>query len=162
MKTFFSQIVICTFCSVMFFSTAMAETVAKGLKLAPLKEVPMAQKYEVKLAKLKLVKAALLHRVDEGVFQLKLGQSIDLTDRKVLFTFRGFFRDNEQSRKDKHIYVYINGDSKHIHQGDRIDLKKHKKTHKYFEGNEECFIDYVDLIAPKGAPAVGTFRLHCE
>lgn len=110
-----------------------------------------------KQAVLHEVKAAELYRVEEGVFQLKNGQSMDLTDRKVLFTFR-----EVMPKRNDRISVSVNGAREVLKLGDRVDLKKLRGTAKYFEGNEECFVDFFKLLVPKGAAAIASFRLYCE
>ena len=132
--------------------------VSKG-QAAPSKEAAKLQ--PVKNAILHKVKNALLHRVDSGVFQVQMGKSMDLTENKVLLTFRRF-NNTTRAQRDKNIIIYLNGDAESVLPGDRIDLLKHKDTKTALEGYALCFLDYVSLITPKGVPATATFRLHCE
>lgn len=147
----------CTVFVALSFHSGFATT-----SLAQKQVVPLAKLIPIQKGPYALVKKAEFFRVEQGVFELKQGQSIDLTDRKVLFTFRDFYGMGERFRKEKNISVYVSGKSYGIRPGDRIDFKDQRHLSKYFEGNEQCFLDYVSLIAPKGASAVGTFRLHCE
>ncbi len=133
-------------------TSASAVTVAKQDKatLIPLKN-----------AMLHKVAEALLHRVEEGVFQVQAGKSMDMTERKILLTFRGLY-GHKRNKEEKKILITINGDTEIVMPGKRIDLLKHKVASKSLEGYSECFVDYVGLITPKGVPAKATFRLHCE
>lgn len=107
------------------------------------------------------VKAALLNRVEAGVFQLQMGKSMDLTEHKVLLTFRSFY-GSKRSKVDKKIVIMVNGKTEYVLPGDRLNLLRHKASSASLEGYSECFLDYVELMTPKGVPATATFRLHCE
>jgi len=100
---------------------------------------------------------ALLMRVDDGVFQLRQGQTIDLTDRKALLTFRTDQRRDLAERKL--LNISISGRNFSADIGKRFDLKG--VLDKTFDDKDECFLDVVDLVAPKGAPPTATFRLSC-
>lgn len=128
--------------------------------LAAGKNTP-AELHDVQNAMLHKVKDALLHRVEAGVFQLKVGHSMDLTENKVLLTFRSLY-GFERRPEEKKILITLNGDSELLMPGHRVDLLKHKQSAKSLEGYSTCFLDYVGLITPKGVPATATFRLHCE
>ena len=119
-----------------------------------------AKLQSVKNAILHKVKDALLHRVEGGVFQLKVGHSMDLTENKVLLTFRSLYGFDRRPQEKK-ILITLNGDSELVMPGHPIDLLKHKQSAKSLEGYSTCFLDYVSLITPKGVPAKATFRLHC-
>ncbi len=133
-------------------TSASAVTVAKQdrAKLVP-----------VKNAMLHKVAEALLHRVEGGVFQVQVGKSMDMTERKILLTFRELY-GHKRNADEKKILITINGDSEIVRPGKRINLLKHKIASKSLEGYSDCFVDYVGLITPKGVPAKATFRLHCE
>lgn len=105
-------------------------------------------------AELRVVPAALLMRVDEGVFELEVGKSIDLTERKVLLNI-SFRRAGECCE------IRINGQLVRWTVGGRIDLKRENSTQSYFSDRDQCFLDVVDLLIPKGTTAKATFRLHC-
>ena len=108
--------------------------------------------------------ATILPQVDgNGVFDLKLGQSIDLTDRKVLLSFPNESSNNANSLQDSHIISFkINGTLNTAGQGKRINLKELYETKKQFADMSECFMDFIDVVTPKGAPPVATFRLSCR
>lgn len=148
----FKMVVVCSFIFTFLSSAASAVTVAAPdqAKLVPLKN-----------ADLHKVAEALLHRVEKGVFQVQAGKSMDMTERKILLTFRGLY-GNKRKAEEKKIIITINGDTEIVMPGKRIDLLKHKVASKSLEGYSECFVDYVGLITPKGVPAKATFRLHCE
>ena len=102
---------------------------------------------------------AKLYRVDEGVFELHPGKSIDLTDRQVLLSFVSKLQDYLLA--DGRFRLLLNGGSLTVAVGQRIDLKRFGSTRKIFEDKDECFVDVVDFVVPKGAPATATFRLSC-
>lgn len=98
---------------------------------------------------------AELYRVDDGVFQLKEGKTIDVTDRFLLLAFR---------HGKKCLEIVLNGRRSCIEVGKRFDLKgKHAPFHlgELFQDKNQCFLDVVEIDAPKGADATATFRLHC-
>ena len=103
------------------------------------------------------VPPAEFYRVDEGVFALRPGMSIDLTDRKILLTFgtdtRSFARGQFK--------VLINGKTELLNVGERVDLKRERSTQGAVADKAECFLDVVSFVTPKGAPATATFRLNC-
>lgn len=104
---------------------------------------------------------AKLFMVKEGVFDLEIGTSIDLTDRKVLFTFAGGWNYKLKTLKQQHIAVKINGQTESMRNGDRFDFKRYHRTDAIFQDTSKCFIDLVKVIVPKGGRAVATFRFHC-
>ena len=98
---------------------------------------------------------AELYRVEKGVFELRDGHTIDLTDRFLLLAFRLEERCPE---------IVLNGKKSCIEVGDRFDLKwAHAPFHlgNVFQDKNQCFLDVVEIAAPQGADAVATFRLHC-
>lgn len=106
-------------------------------------------------ATLESVDGSTLYRVEEGVFQLREGGVIDLTDRALLMAFRIGRRCPE---------VLVNGNDACIEVGKRFDLKwRHAPFHldNLFSDKRRCFLDVVAITSPKGADATATFRLHC-
>lgn len=139
-----------------FSISGISQSVAKQ-GMAKLQVVPEAKLENAGDAKLIKVKEALLHRAVAGVFQLDQGKSMDLTEQKILLSFREVYND-----KSKRLLISINGRSDTINLGERINFLKHNETKKYMEGYTSCFLDYTGLITPKGVPAKATFRVHCE
>jgi len=103
------------------------------------------------------VPTAEFYRVDAGVFALRPGMSIDLTDRKILLTFTRDTRQFSRGRFD----VLLNGDKEATNAGERIDLKRERSTRDFVADKAQCFLDVLSFVAPKGAPATATFRLNC-
>lgn len=99
---------------------------------------------------------ATLMRVDDGVFDLVENGTLDLTGKRILL---GFFR-NERCR-DSGVDVRLNGRRDCVEVGERIDLKRNSATRDFVGDRENCFLDIVRIVAPKGAPATATFRLYC-
>jgi hypothetical protein len=98
---------------------------------------------------------AELYRVEKGVFQLRDGHAIDVTDRFLLLTFR---LDKKCPK------IVLNGRNSCIVGGERFDLKWAQAPFflgKLFLDKNQCFLDVVKIDAPKGADAIATFRLHC-
>lgn len=104
-----------------------------------------------------VIPAAELLRVDEGVFEMPIGGTIDLTDRRIFLSIR-VPRGYQQCCE-----IVLNG--RQVMFGDvvgqRFDLKRVNSTWKHVEDKEQCFLDVVDVVTPKGAPGIATFRLHC-
>lgn len=102
------------------------------------------------------VPTAKLMRVDEGVFELEFGKTIDLTDRKILLSigYRG-------SRKECCI-LRINGKNMYFNgAGTRLDFKRERHIAPFVEDKSVCFLDVVDIALPRGTNGIATFRLHC-
>jgi hypothetical protein len=113
------------------------------------------------------VPAGKLMRVDEGVFTVKFGQTIDLTNRRLLLTIKDGPVWGEDGPKCCQIAVsgqIITGqwaEDPNTLIGKRIDLKRLKSTSSYVQDKERCFVDVVDVVDRKGAPGTATFRLFC-
>lgn len=115
-------------------------------KSANLIKVPEAKTY--------VVPAAQLMRVDDGVFELEIGKTIDLTDRKILLSMRC----NDKGNCD----ITLNGERARWRAvGSRIDLKKERGTRDFVKDKSVCVLDVVDIALPKGADGVATFRIYC-
>lgn len=107
-----------------------------------------------------------LYRIEEGLFQIQQNQTVDITDRSILFTI-GYDKRRDQT------LCMVNGNSNPCVTGARIGFQsgvvasgggtyytKGIKA-KDFEDKEQCFIDVVSIKKVKGAPIIGTFRLSC-
>ena len=139
-----------------FSILGISQSVAKQ-GMAKLQVVPEAKLENAGDAKLIKVKEALLHRAVAGVFQLDMGKSMDLTEQKILLSFREVY-----TKETKRIVISINGKTDVLDLGKRINFLKHNETKQFMEGYTSCFLDYTDLIMPKGVPPKATFRVHCE
>ncbi len=131
-----------------------------AILLLPVKAIADSNKpakfFPVANAKTLLVPVAQHMRVDEGVFELEMGKTIDLTDRKILLSIRG-------KRKDC-CYMFLNGtpiNRIYSRPGRRFNLKDETSTEKFVEDKDVCFLDILDIALPKGVPGIVTFRLHC-
>lgn len=126
-------------------SVWVVSVVAKPAVLIPVSE---AQKY--------LVPVSQLMRVDEGVFELEVGKTIDLTDRKLLLGI-------SYRRRRECCNLTLNGDTIKTHSfvGKRFNLKRERSSASFVQDKDVCFLDVVDVALPKGAPGIFTFRLHC-
>ena len=129
-----------------FADSAKPAAIHCGAKRAKQYAVPKARQY--------LVPVAQLMRVDEGVFELEIGKTIDLTDRKILLAIK------YDSRR-RCCRITLNGRRENYEIGTRIDLKQERNTKSFVADKEVCFLDVVDIADPKGAPGIATFRLHC-
>lgn len=105
-----------------------------------------------------LVPPAEFYRVDDGVFALRPGMSVDLTNRKILLTFNA---DPRYLKDETSFYVLIAGGSERLKAGDRVDLKRLRATAEAIKDKAECFLDVVSYVKPQGAPPTATFRLSC-
>lgn len=113
---------------------------------------------------------ATLYRVDEGVFELRQGEMIDLTDRKVTLHFAKK-QNVELAQEQQIISVNISADYSHtwdLEVGHRFDFKNGYKNYGIakpggilMKDKAKCFLDLVDVAVPKGAPMIATFRFEC-
>lgn len=100
-----------------------------------------------------------LTRVDDGVFELRQGNSVDLTKHAILLTMRA---DQQPRALEKGQFaILIAGQQQVVSVGRRIDLKRQRSIERDLQSRDQCFLDVVSFIAPKGAPATATFRLSC-
>jgi hypothetical protein len=102
---------------------------------------------------------AELMAVTKGVFTLKVGQSIDLTDRGILLHLSRVNADS--SDRITGVAFTINGSGGSYSVGVRRDLKTERSTMDFVKDLRSCFLDLVSAIAPQGGPASATFRLLC-
>lgn len=107
------------------------------------------------------VDPSTLYRVDEGVFQLREGQSVDLTDKRLMFTF-----GIQKCRDGKPCaWCRFRWRAFDCQASDHFDFKSgrqyHYQTRKMFAETSECFLDIVSITIVRGAPATGVFRLFC-
>ena len=100
-----------------------------------------------------------LTRVDDGVFELRQGSSVDLTKHAILLTVKAEQADRNLERGQ--FSVLIAGQQQLVEAGRRIDLKRQRGLDKDLKSKSQCFVDVVSFVAPKGAPATATFRLSC-
>ncbi len=95
----------------------------------------------------------------DGLFELRQGRSLDLTKNQWLLHFP---QDNRRENMEAgRISLKISGVGYDLRVGDRIDLKTFHVTMKDVKDRDKCYLDLVDVLVPKGAPAVATFRFHC-
>lgn len=138
------RIALLTLVALLVPASVSAVSVVKPAVLIP---VSQAQKY--------LVPVAQLMRVDEGVFELEVGKTIDLTDRKILL--------GVVKRSNECCIITLNGDTIKTHSfvGKRFNLKRERSSASFVKDKDVCVLDVVDVALPKGAPGIFTFRLHC-
>lgn len=103
----------------------------------------------------------------EGIFELTLGKSIDVTDKKILLSFPRNFRNEARDFESGKAYLTINGKPADnpaaseccpIPIGSRIDLKRFSEK---LRDRDECILDLVELNTPKGGLPTVTLRLFC-
>jgi hypothetical protein len=102
---------------------------------------------------------AELMAVKKGVFTLKVGQSMDLTDRGILLHLN---RVNVSNGRATGAAFTINGGGGAYSVGVRRNLKQERPTMDFVKDLRNCFLDFVNAEAPVGAPPSATFRLLCE
>lgn len=107
--------------------------------------------------------AAKLQRVDEGVFDLKEGQVLDLTDRRILLAFPKMQGNEIERFTDRRsVRLSINGRTMSLSQGRRFDLKRDRNTAKTLSDKAECYLDLLNTTAPKGSTPFATIRFVCQ
>ena len=130
----------------------MVATAAVAQAPAKQEAAPQAVLVPAPQAKLQIV-------VGEGLFDLRFGQSVDLTKNQTLLTSR---RDREQRGIEQGtVYLTIAGVQYDMTVGQRLDLKQWGPTQKDVKDKDKCVLDLIDVVAPKGAPAQATFRFSC-
>ncbi|MEO1693865.1 MAG: hypothetical protein AAFR55_01340 [Pseudomonadota bacterium] len=95
------------------------------------------------------------YRVDEGVFGMRPGQSIDLTDRQILLTFVGV------NQRANGLTIRLNGARRTAYVGERIDFLKDRRMRDIVQGMGRCYLDVLNLRTARGAPPTASFRINC-
>lgn len=104
---------------------------------------------------------AVLQMVTKGVFTLREGQSIDLTDRGILLNLRRV--PGNPGEQPNMAAFAINGQGgANSPVGARIDLKKFRASEAFLKDVRICVLDLVSAVKPVGGAASATFRLICE
>ena len=104
---------------------------------------------------------AALQMVTKGVFTLREGQSMDLTDRGVLLHVRRI--PGNAGEQPTGVNYTINGAGRGISSiGSRLDLKKSRTSEAFLKDVRVCVLDLVSAAKPVGGAASATFRLMCE
>lgn len=101
------------------------------------------------------VAPAELWRVNQGLFALSVGQSIDVSDRHLLLALR---------EGNGCLEIMLNGRGSCIETGSRIDLTWQSTPFvlgDLFADKARCFIDVVRIDQAKGAETSATFRFYC-
>lgn len=119
--------------------------------------------------------------VTEGVFQLDAGGSMDLTDQKVLLTYRGIPRPTdgflncldagtlqtldmhpERLRSQTGILLGLDGLTICAIPGSRINLKSLPSSADLLRDKKRCTLDVVGVQPPReNQSSRATFRLNC-
>ncbi|MEO1719252.1 MAG: hypothetical protein AAFR23_03370 [Pseudomonadota bacterium] len=111
------------------------------------------------------VEPAPHYRVEDGLFALRPGQTIDLTDRNILLAFSGVGSQRRaraaNSQRPERAEVRINGSRRSMSVGDRINLLRERRLAASLEGKARCYLDLTNLRVARGAPPQATFRLNC-
>ena len=107
------------------------------------------------------VPQAELFMVKKGVFTLKQGQSIDLTDRSILLHLREVAGNAGEPVRGISITISGYGGGQYS-VGHRWDLKQWQSTRDILKDLRSCFLDVVSAAKPQGAPPTATFRLLCD
>lgn len=127
--------------------------VAAGLAATMVSAVAQTAKTEpVPQAKLEVV-------TGQGLFELRLGKSVDLTKNQWLLTF--VTSQHPESLQQGRINISVAGSSYSMTVGNRLDFKSFGATRNDTKDKDKCYLDLIEVVAPKGAPATATFRFHC-
>lgn len=117
----------------------------------------------VAMAQPKTGAAASQHiAVTEGVFDLRVGEVTDLTDRRVLLSLPRNDNQTERLSRDNYIWIAINGKQVRLDPGARFNLKGNYTVGKTFDDMSECYLDLLRLTVPKGGAPLAQFRFHCR
>lgn len=100
---------------------------------------------------------ARLMRIDEGIFELQVGRTVDLTDKKIMIMIEAIQNAEDPARA--RVVIRYPGNTVGFEIGRRWNLKNtFSDTLREYR---ECFIDIVRVVAPRGAPASATLRMEC-
>lgn len=113
---------------------------------------------------------ATLYRVDEGLFELRAGEIVDLTDRKVtLHVLKQ--QDAAAVESQQAIRVQISGirsEDITLRIGQRLNFQDRNGPARFFglpdimKDKTSCFLDFTNVSLPKGAAMIATFRFECN
>lgn len=96
-----------------------------------------------------------LSHVENGVFEMRYGIPVDLTDKNILVTFRRGQSCNE---------IVINGRSNCVLTGNRFDFKRRVAPFYFgaiFKNKEKCFLEVLGIDEKPESQTTGIFRLQC-
>ena len=131
------------------FAVMIGAAAAQTAKTEP---APQATLEPAPRAKLEVV-------TGQGLFDLRIGKSVDLTKNQWLLTFvNNQFPDSLQQGQ---INISVAGQHYTLAVGDRLDLKQFRATEQDARDKDKCYVDLIEVVAPKGAPATATFRFYC-
>lgn len=97
-------------------------------------------------------------RVDEGIFEIQVGRTIDLTDKKLTFMISRI--ENIDQPAHSIVSFRIGGDSYSLEMGGRFDIRRHRE--KDLREYKFCYLDLIRVTEARGAPPSATFRLECR
>ncbi len=95
----------------------------------------------------------------DGVFDLREGKSVDLTKQQLLLTFKP--NQRRETLEASRIDVMLAGSFIAMTPGQRVNLKTFPASAKELKDKDKCFLDLIEVVAPKGAPATATLRFSC-
>jgi hypothetical protein len=104
---------------------------------------------------------AALQMVTKGVFTLREGQSMDLTDRGILLNLRRV-PGNPGEQPEGAAYTINGQGGGNSRLGSRLDLKKYRASEAFLKDVRVCVLDLVSAAKPVGGSGSATFRLMCE
>lgn len=131
------------------FAAMIGAAAAQTAKTEP---APQATLEPAPRAKLEVV-------TGQGLFDLRIGKSVDLTKNQWLLTFvHNQFSDSLQLGQ---INISVAGQHYTLSVGGRLDLKQFRATEQDARDKDKCYVDLIEVVAPKGAPATATFRFYC-
>lgn len=105
---------------------------------------------------------AILYRVDGGMFDLKAGEVIDLTDRQILLTAPTQERQTDGVNQECFSLVIQSLGLRSCYaRGSRIDLK-YGDRQGLLKDKAQCYLEMIGIAHPKGAPGVATLRFVCR
>ena len=97
--------------------------------------------------------------VTNGVFELREGESKDVTDRGILLHLTQVVaKDGRASR----LFIMLNGGNYSPDIGMRYDLKALGQTREFVKDFRTCVLDVVSAKAPIGGQPSAVFRQLCQ
>jgi hypothetical protein len=97
--------------------------------------------------------------VTNGVFELKEGESKDVTDRGILLHLTQVIANDGRASR---LQIMLNGSGYSPMIGTRYDLKNLGQTKEFVKDFRTCVLDVVSAKAPVGGQASAVFRQLCQ
>lgn len=97
-------------------------------------------------------------RVDEGIFEIQVGRTIDLTDKKLIFMLSRI--TDIETPSSARAQMTIAGNNFSLGLAERLNLKNAFSND--LRDYRNCWMDLIRVTDARGAPPSATFRMECR